>query len=149
VIVPDVNVLVHAFRVEAAQHEDYAAWLSDLVDGADELGLVDTVLLGFVRVVTSPRIFAEPAPTLSALAFVAGLRAGRRARAVPASDAAWRTMATFASQDRLLRGPLVPDAWLAALADVNNARVATRDRGFARFPGVRSFDPAAETRPAR
>src|SRR4029078_7017592 len=61
VIVPDVNVLVYAHREDAAQHERYAEWLAGVVAGADELGLVEAALTGFVRVVTHPRIFAEPA----------------------------------------------------------------------------------------
>jgi predicted nucleic acid-binding protein len=37
---------------------------------------------------------------------------------------------------------LVPDAYSAAGALTNGARIATADRGFARFPGVSWFDPA-------
>jgi len=36
---------------------------------------------------------------------------------------------------------LVPDAYLAALAIENGATFVTRDRGFARFPGLRTLDP--------
>jgi hypothetical protein len=31
---------------------------------------------------------------------------------------------------------------LAALAHTHGCQIATTDRGFARFPGVHSFDPA-------
>lgn len=56
-ILPDVNVLVYAFRREALRHEQYAAWLADVVAGEDELALHDTSLSGFVRIVShqSPR----------------------------------------------------------------------------------------------
>jgi predicted nucleic acid-binding protein len=37
----------------------------------------------------------------------------------------------------------VPDAYLAALAISHGCRLATADRGFARFPGLDHFDPAA------
>ncbi len=36
---------------------------------------------------------------------------------------------------------LVPDAYLAALAIENGATFVTRNRGFARFPGLRLTDP--------
>jgi uncharacterized protein len=42
-----------------------------------------------------------------------------------------------------VRGNLVPDAWIAALARSYGCRVVTADRGFARFPGAAFFDPAA------
>jgi uncharacterized protein len=37
----------------------------------------------------------------------------------------------------------VPDAHLAAIAVEHGATIATRDRGFARFPGLRWIDPLA------
>ena len=44
-------------------------------------------------------------------------------------------------RDADARANLVPDAHLAAIAIANGATVATRDRGFARFPGLRWMDP--------
>ena len=69
-ILPDVNALVHAFRVESSLHQPYRAWLEDLVAGADEIALVDTVLAGVVRVVTNRAVFDDPAPVTDALDFV-------------------------------------------------------------------------------
>jgi predicted nucleic acid-binding protein len=43
----------------------------------------------------------------------------------------------------LIRGNLVPDAWIAALAISHGARLATADRGFARYEGLDFFDPVA------
>lgn len=76
-ILPDVNVLVYAFRREAEQHQRYAAWLARMVAGEEELALHDTVLAGVARLVTNPRIFADPAPmpvTLDFLARFPGVR---------------------------------------------------------------------------
>ncbi len=50
------------------------------------------------------------------------------------------------ADDPQVRANLVPDAYLAAVAITHNARIATRDRGFARFPGLRWFDPVAAGR---
>lgn len=142
-IVPDVNVLVHAHREDAARHDRYADWLADLVGGREEIGLVEGVLVGFVRVVTHPRVFDEPATSAEALAFVTALRAGSSARMLAATGATWEHFADLAAGDRQVRGNLVPDGWIAAVARSHGGRVATADRGFARFPGVESFDPAA------
>jgi hypothetical protein len=142
VILPDVNVLVYAFRREAQHHERYAAWLTRMVAGAEELALHDIVLAGVARLVTNPRIFADPAPMDVTLEFLARIRSARRARWLSAGDTVWTELDTLARQDRGLRGNLVPDALLAALARAHNCQIATTDRGFARFPGVRSFDPA-------
>jgi uncharacterized protein len=141
VILPDVNVLVHAYRLEAPDHERYAAFLSGLVSGGDELALVEPVLTGFVRIVTNPRVVADPAPTQHAVRFVDVLRAAPRARWLPPTAAAWTALDRLAATDLQVRGNLVPDAWLAALSMAHGCRLATADRGFARFPGLDWFTP--------
>jgi predicted nucleic acid-binding protein len=42
VILPDVNVLVYAYRREAQNHAAYASWLTAVVAGRDELDLPTT-----------------------------------------------------------------------------------------------------------
>jgi toxin-antitoxin system PIN domain toxin len=142
VILPDVNTLVYAFRRESPEHDTHREWLGSFASGSEELALADHCLAGMVRIVTHPRIFEEPAPTGVALEFVAGLRAMPRARAVAATDATWDLLGSWVADDRGIRGNLVPDAYLAALAVTHGARVASADRGFARFPGLEVVDPA-------
>lgn len=142
-ILPDVNVLVYAFRREADRHQRYAAWLAEVVAGGDEIALHDPALIGFVRIVTNPRIVSAPAPTALALEFVGRIRAARRSRWVPAGSAAWNRMQDLVDGDRGIGANLVPDAHLAAVALVHGCRLATADRGFARFPGLDWYDPGA------
>ncbi|HZI97364.1 MAG TPA: TA system VapC family ribonuclease toxin [Actinomycetales bacterium] len=141
-ILTDVNVLVYAFRREADEHEVYAGWLARVVDGEDELALHDVVLSGFVRIVTNPRFVADPAPAAAALAFVARMRAAARARWIMPGQQTWEALGRLVDGDRGIRGNLVPDAHLAATAIAHGCRLATADRGFARYPGLRWFDPA-------
>ena len=142
-ILPDVNVLVYAFREEATRHAEYAQWLSALLDGDDELALHDTVLSGFVRGVTNPRITADPAPPSIARDFVTELRTAARARWSAPGHSTWEVFGRLVDQDAGIRGNRVPDAYLAAVAITHGCRLATADRGFARYPGLRFFDPAA------
>jgi toxin-antitoxin system PIN domain toxin len=142
VIVPDVNVLIYAHRRDVPQHDRYADWLGGAVSGGEELGFVEAALTGFVRIATHPRIFAEPATSSEALAFVRALLGGRHVSLLAATDATWRHFADIAASDRQVRANLVPDAWLAAMARSHGGRLATADRGFARFPGLDWFDPA-------
>lgn len=144
-ILPDVNVLVYAFRREAVGYERYASWLSEAL-ARHEVGLVESVLLGTVRIVTSRRIMADPAPTAVALDFVDTLLAAPRARPVTPTASTWRQLRRIASSDPQIRGPLVPDAWLAALALSHGCRLATADRGFARFEGLDWFVPVEPAR---
>ena len=146
-ILPDVNVLVYAFRREAVDHERYTSWLSAAIAGS-EIALVESVLLGTIRIVTSPRIVADPAPTPLALRFVDALRSAPRSRQLAPTTATWERLRTIVNSDDHVRGPLVPDAWLAALAISHGCRLATADRGFARFEGLDWFIPVEpRTRP--
>ncbi len=142
-ILPDVNVLVYAFRREAQMHDRYSAWLGEVVAGGEELALLDHSLIGFVRIVTNRRIFPKPAPAELALDFVTRLRQAPRARWLPAGKPSWDSLDRLVLQDQGIVGNLVPDAHLAAVALAHRCRLATADRGFARFPALNWFDPAA------
>lgn len=139
--VPDVNVLVYAFRADSAEHDVYADWLNNALR-ISRIGLADTILSGFVRIVTHPRIYSEPAPTNDALEFVRHLTAASTSDWLRQGPAAWDRFDALSVDDPAVRGNLIPDAHIAALCLANGARLATRDRGFARFPGLSWFDPA-------
>lgn len=144
IVLPDVNILVYAFRRESSGHDDYAAWLADVVSGEAELALAEGTVAGFLRIVTSPRIYADPAPTPLAMAFMDGVRRARRRRWVAVTDSVWSRFQAILEADPQIRGNLVPDAWLAALALAHGCRLATADRGFARFDGLHLVDPARD-----
>ena len=140
-ILPDVNVVVYAYKREEQLHARYADWLNEAVAGAEAVALVDVVLTGFLRIVTNPRIYSDPAPLSDALSFVTALRAAGPTQVIHGTAATWEQFAAFADADRLLRGNLVPDAWLAAIAVTAGARIATADAGFSRFEGLEWYDP--------
>jgi len=142
VILPDVNVLVHAFRESAPEHLAYSAWLNRTRQQGAKLLLPDAVLVGFMRVVTHPGIGFPMVTIDRASAFVSELRAGPNAHDIDDVAAVWTQLDRFIADDRGVRGNVVPDAYLAAVAISHRARIATRDRGFARFPGLQLFDPA-------
>ena len=141
-IVPDINVLIHAFRTDVEHHETYATWLRTTLRD-ERLGIADVITTGFLRPVTHPRIFAEPTPTAAALDFIDAITARSRTSWLQQGAEPWQRLATIARADNGVRANLVPDAHIAALCLSNGAHLATRDRGFARFPGLRFFDPAA------
>ena len=141
-ILADVNILVYSFDSMSAHHDRYLSWLNRAVSGADSFALVDTVLSGFLRVISNPAIYASPAPVSEALAFVDQLIEAPASVWLPGSSAAWRKLAELASDDSAIRGKLIPDAYLASLAIANGATLATADRGFSRYPGLNWFDPA-------
>jgi uncharacterized protein len=140
----DVNVLVHAFRVDSPGHAAHRAWVEELVGSDEAYAVSDYVLAGFLRVVTHPRIFHPPTPLESAVAFAHAFR--ERVNALPVAPGArhW-SIFTQLCQVAGARGNLVPDAWLAALAIESGCEFVTTDRDYARFPGLRWRHPLEGT----
>jgi toxin-antitoxin system PIN domain toxin len=139
-ILPDVNVLVLAHRADQDDHAALRAWLETEVNSDRPFALADIAVSGFLRIVTNPRIYHRPTALDTALAFVDGLVEQPTCLPVAAGARHW-TILRGLLRDADARGNLVPDAHLAAIAIEHGATVATRDRGFARFPGVRWIDP--------
>ena len=142
-ILCDVNVLVYAFMRDQPEHVDYRSWLErTLADGVG-IALSESTVAGFMRIVTNPRVFADPATLGDAVGFVDAVVESGRTPWLSPNAATWAAFRRLADGDRRLRGNLVPDAWLAALAIAHGCRLATADRGVARFTGLDWFDPVA------
>lgn len=139
-VVPDVNVLVYAHRIESPDHRGYAAWLERLARGPEPFGFADAVGASFVRIVTNARLWRSPTSPETALEFVARLRARRSCRMIAAGPGAWPIFARLVAATSA-RGKLVADAWLAAQVAEHACTLATCDADFARFPGLRWQHP--------
>lgn len=69
-IVLDANLLVYAYATPFPQHDAARTWLDAQFDAAPRVGLPWSSLLAFVRLVTNPRLFSEPASVPTARAQV-------------------------------------------------------------------------------
>lgn len=138
----DVNILVYAHRADTPDHAAYHRWLEEMVGSDAAFGLSDLVLSGFLRVVTHPRVFAPPSPMAAALRFAHELRDAPNCVPVAPSPRHWEIFARLCSGAGV-KGNLVPDAYLAALAIESGSEWITADRDYARFPGLRWRHPLA------
>ncbi len=138
-ILPDVNVLVHAFRADAGEHERCRAWLDGVVNGDASYGISPSVLAGVIRVVTHPRVFAEPSARDEAIGFCEVVRDQPHCVVVRPGSRHW-SIFTRLCEAGDARGNLVADAWYAALAVESGCEWITLDRDYARFPGL-SWSP--------
>lgn len=139
----DINVLIAAHRPDHGDHDGVRPWLKELVESERSFALVDTSVAGFLRIVTNPRIHQRPTPLETALAFIDRLVDRPNYFPLAAGPRHWPIFRELL-READARGNLVPDAHLAAIAIEHGATIATRDRGFARFPGVRWLDPLAD-----
>lgn len=141
-ILIDVNVLLYAYDQTDPRHDLAARWVEDVMSGVDEVGLALVTILAFLRISTDPRIHEEPREAADAIAVIEGWLAQPNVRIVEPTGRHWSTFADLASTGQA-RGPLLMDAHLATLAIEHGATLATADRGFRRFPGLRIVDPTA------
>jgi uncharacterized protein len=139
-MLPDTNVLVYAFNVNAPRHSEYKAWVQAMVNGVEPYAACDLTLSGLVRLVTNSRIFDPPASTDSALAFAGAIRNQPHCHVVSADQRFWPIFDELCRKAEV-RGKLVPDAHLAAIAIENGCELITADRDFRRFPGLRWRHP--------
>lgn len=139
-VLPDVNVLVAAYREDASEHVSCRRWIVDVLEGDEAYALSDLVLSGFLRIVTHPRVFKLPSSVSDALNFTRVIRS--QSHCVPLQPGPrHREIFERLCLGAQTRGNLVPDAYLAALAIESGSEWITLDRDFSRFEGLRWSRP--------
>jgi len=140
-VLPDVNVLIYAFREDTAHHDAALTWLTDrLQDPGEEVIVPDLVWVGFARICTNGRIFNRPSSVQEVAAFAAAVIASPTYRMVAGLSRGIDPL--FALMARAeAGGDLVTDAYIAAIALQLGATIATYDRDFRRFDDVRLVTP--------
>lgn len=138
--IPDINILVHAHNEDSPDHARARDWWQFTVRSGALVGLPWATILGFIRVATHRRASSSPLVVEEATRLVrAWLRVPSVTVVTPGDghlDVLIRLLDAAGTA-----GNLTTDAHLAALALEHDAEVATTDRDFARFPGVRWFNP--------
>ncbi|GMV88843.1 MAG: ribonuclease VapC37 [Chthonomonas sp.] len=141
-IISDLNVLLYAIDTESAFHTRARTWWEDLLNGHGRVGMPWHVALGFVRLSTSERVFRNPLSLGEAWDEVEAWMAMPGVVAVqPGPGHLGRVRDLLAPLGA--GGKLVADAHLAALAIEQHATLATNDRDFQRFAGLRTVNPVA------
>jgi toxin-antitoxin system PIN domain toxin len=137
----DVNILVNAHRKDAPHHAQLRGWLEDLINGDQAYGIADVVLSGFLRVVTHTAIFNPPSAMSSALDFCKEVRDQPHCVHISPGPRHWEIFTGLCRQSGV-KGNLVPDAYLAALAIESGSEWITTDRDYSRFSKLRWRHPS-------
>jgi toxin-antitoxin system PIN domain toxin len=139
-ILPDVNVLIYAFRKDVVQHAVCRAWLDRTVLGDARFGISKLALAAVVRITTHSRAYQKPSSLEEAFGFCEDILGQPNCQVVEPGDRHWGIFARLC-RDTDTRGPRVTDAWFAALAIESGCEWVTLDRDYARFPGLRWRTP--------
>jgi hypothetical protein len=141
-IVPDVNLLVHAYNLESPVHAEARRWWEALLNGSRPVGLAWVAVLGFIRISTHRQVLRRPMAVKDACRrarawlsrpYLSVLQPGERH-----SEILFGLLESLGTA-----GNLTTDTHLAALAIEHQAELHTTDADFARFPGLRWKNPLA------
>lgn len=135
-ILPDVNVLIYAFREDVPEHAICRPWLDSVIMGDARFGLSPLALAAVVRITTGARPYRRPSTAEDALGFCDDLLEQPHCHVVEPGNRHWDIFKRLCLEANI-RGPLITDAWYAALAIEWGCEWITMDRDFARFPGLR------------
>jgi uncharacterized protein len=141
VILVDANVLLYAYDPRSTAHQRCRAWVERAFSGEEPVAIAWVTLLAFVRISTSARVYERPLLASEALAIVASWLGRPAVSVLEAGETCWEVFRRLVTEGQAA-GPLVMDAFLAALALDNGAALATTDRDFSRFPKLRLLNPA-------
>jgi len=136
----DANLLLYSVDQNSPFHAAATDWLTEQLNGPRRVGLPWQSLVAFVRISTHPRASASPLDPDDAMQYV---------HEWLASDVAWvpkpgpHHALLFGELITLyqLRGNLIGDAHLAALAMEHGLTLCSADTDFARFPDLSWHNP--------
>jgi uncharacterized protein len=139
-ILPDVNVLVHAHNADSLVHGRARNWWDACLAGPEGVGLAWATVLGFIRLTTNRRIVARPLAVSDVMARIETWLGLPHVHLAQPSDTHFARL-----RAELVRlgtaGNLTTDAHLAVLAMERGYVVYSTDNDFARFPGLRWVNP--------
>ena len=138
----DLNLLLYAVNRDLPQHDAARSWWQARLTGDESVGLSWSVITGFLRITTRPRVFERPLLPDRALAIVDGWLAHPNVEIVVPGPEHWRILHTLL-REAGTAGNLTTDAHLAALAIEHGAELESTDADFARFRGLRWSNPLA------
>ncbi len=139
-ILPDVNLLVHAHNSDSPVHARARPWWDGCLAGTEGVGLAWVVLLGFIRITTHPRVLLRPLAVGDMLDRIESWLRLPHVH-IPQPSNRHFTGLRVHLQHVGTGGNMTTDAHLATLAIQRGYVLHTTDADFQRFPGLRCTNP--------
>ena len=139
-MIVDANVLLYAVDSKSHFHVTARTWLDEAMNGVERVGLPWVSLMAFQRIITHPRVTANPLTPADAWSYITDWLDADQAW-VPTPGSRHRDILGQLLIDGDLHGNLVTDAHLAALAIENGTGICSFDSNFTRFNDLRWIDP--------
>lgn len=139
-ILPDLNVLVHAHNSDSPVHDRARTWWDECLAGTEGIGLAWVVILGLIRISTHRKILLRPLPVETILERINSWLQLPHVHVPQPSDRHFDGLRR--NLERIgTAGNLTTDAHLATLAQERGYVLYTTDSDFARFDRLRWVNP--------
>jgi toxin-antitoxin system PIN domain toxin len=137
------NILLYAVDARSPFHGKATGWLTAQLNGVRRIALAWFSLVAFVRISTNPRASEHPLTPGQAWQHVEDWLACDTTWIPNPTDHHARVLGSLVTKYEL-RGNLVGDAAIAALAIEHGLTVGSADTDFARFEEIRWIDPLTQ-----
>jgi toxin-antitoxin system PIN domain toxin len=141
-LIPDINILVYAYDADSPRYARAREWWETTLQQPRVVGLPWSTSVGFIRIATQRGISARPMTVQEAVETVRAWLDHPRVRIVTPGERHAEILFDLLLEVGVA-GNLTNDAHLAALAIEYQAELVSTDTDFARFPGLRWFNPLA------
>ena len=136
----DANLLLYAYDSSSPQHEPARKWLESTLSEPEPSAFAWMTILAFLCIGTNPRALRQPLSVADALEIVSEWLSRANIVVVNPTERHWEIFRGLVVKGQA-QSSLISDAHLATLAIEHGAILATTDRDFTRFPGLRILNP--------
>ena len=144
-ILIDANLLIYAYNARASEHAAAREWLERVLNTSEFVMLPWITVWAFVRLATNARAFPGSYTPQEALNIVRDLLSQPNVR-IPEPGPQHAHLLQACMTAGQVTGPRTTDAVLAALAIEHGATLASTDRDFTRFSGLKWISPIEPSR---
>ena len=142
-ILIDSNLLFYAYDADSSQHASAAQWLEHTLTEHEEVAVAWITILAFLRISTSSHALAHPLTLDEATDIVDSIVSSSNVLVLQPTAGHWMIFRRLLIDSQAV-GNLTSDAHLATLALEHDCMVATNDKDFTRFTGLKIINPIAK-----
>jgi uncharacterized protein len=139
-ILPDVNILIHAYNSSSPAHLKAKAWWEKSLSGNEGIGIAWVTILGFIRITTHRQIFINPLSPQQASSCIDLWLSLPQVHLTNPSSEHFLKLKTHL-ENLGTAGNLTTDAHLATLAIERGYTLYSTDADFHRFSGLKWINP--------
>ena len=136
----DVNILIYAYDINFKHHTEIKTWFEEKLASTDLIYLSWQSISGFLRITTNQKLFQNPMTGEKSRNQVNEWLRRPNVSILIETEKHWAIFERLLVETKIV-GAKTMDAHLAALAIEHSVILATTDRDFGAFKGIRLLNP--------